>query len=125
MVEKTYHFTFPEDYFQFITQAANGGAGPDYGIMPFEDSLMSGAYGDFQEAYKRSLETPFAAQTAFLFWEPTDANGILASSYPVSERGRYSPRTMKERIFLRRTAFMNFIRSGLIGFLIQRMSKKN
>lgn len=136
MVEETYHFTFPEDYFQFITKAANGGAGPDYGIMPFEDSLMSGAYGDFQEAYKRSLETPFvprpmmleevescsfakaayvqnpdkflsmrkrktpfAAQTAFLSWGPTDANGILSSSYPVSERGRYSLRTMKERIF--------------------------
>lgn len=59
-VEETYQFTFPEDYFQFITQVANGGAGPDYGIMPFEDSLMSGAYNNFQEAYKRSLKTPFA-----------------------------------------------------------------
>lgn len=66
MVEETYHFTFPEDYFRFITQAANGGAGPDYGIMPFEDSLMSGAYGDFQEAYKRSLETPFVPQPMML-----------------------------------------------------------
>ena len=59
LVGETYHFTFPEDYFQFITQVADGGAEPDYGIMPFEASLRSEAYNDFQEAYKRSLKTPF------------------------------------------------------------------
>lgn len=98
---------------------------------------MSGAYGDFQEAYKRSLETPFVPRPMmleevescsfakdayvqnpdkfFIYEKEEDAvcgtggffvlgthgcNGILSSSYPVSERGRYSPRTMKERIFL-------------------------
>ena len=29
MVEEQYHFKLPEDYFQFITRVANGGAGPD------------------------------------------------------------------------------------------------
>lgn len=58
--EEQYHFTFPEDYFRFITEVANGGAGPDYGIMPFEESLMSGAYDGYREAYRRSLGTPFA-----------------------------------------------------------------
>lgn len=58
-VEEKYNFTFPEDYFQFITKVANGGAGPDYGIMSFEDSLMTQAYNNFQEAYKCSLKKPF------------------------------------------------------------------
>lgn len=59
-IEEAYQFTFPKDYFQFITQVANGGAGPDYGIMQFEDSLGRRAYEHYQEAYKRSLKTPFA-----------------------------------------------------------------
>ena len=59
LAEETYHFTFPEDYFQFVTRVGDGGAGPGYGIMSFRDSLMSGARGDFREAYRRSLETPF------------------------------------------------------------------
>lgn len=58
-VEEKYDFQLPEDYLQFITGLANGGAGPAYGIMPFEESLMTGAYNDFQEAYKCSLKKPF------------------------------------------------------------------
>lgn len=57
--EEKYNFKLPDDYFHFITKVANGGAGPDYGIMTFEDSLMAGAYDDFQEAYKCSLKKPF------------------------------------------------------------------
>lgn len=59
-VEEQYHFTFPEDYFRFITQVANGGAGPDYGLMPFEESLMSGTYDGYRDAYLCSLGTPFS-----------------------------------------------------------------
>lgn len=59
LVEEKYDFKLPEDYFQFITKVANGGAGPDYGIMSFEDSLMTGKYKDFQDAYKCSLKKPF------------------------------------------------------------------
>lgn len=58
-VEEKYNFQFPEDYFHFITKVANGGAGPDYGIMTFEESLMTGAYSDFQKAYQCSLSKSF------------------------------------------------------------------
>ena len=61
--EEQYQFTFPEDYFRFITEVANGGAGPDYGIMPFEESLMSGVYDGYREAYRRSLGTPFTPRS--------------------------------------------------------------
>ena len=65
-VEERYNFRFPEDYVCFITKIANGGAGPDYGIMPFEESLMTGAYNCFQEAYKRSLKKPFTPRRMML-----------------------------------------------------------
>jgi hypothetical protein len=32
--EARHGICFPEDYFQFITEVANGGAGPDYGLFP-------------------------------------------------------------------------------------------
>ncbi|WP_040655972.1 SMI1/KNR4 family protein [Oscillibacter sp. 1-3] len=65
-VEERYNFRLPEDYVCFITKIANGGAGPDYGIMPFEESLMTGAYNCFQEAYKRSLKKPFTPRRMML-----------------------------------------------------------
>ncbi|MFG6384346.1 MAG: SMI1/KNR4 family protein [Lachnospiraceae bacterium] len=34
-IEKRYGFKLPEDYFHFITEIGDGGAGPDYGIEPF------------------------------------------------------------------------------------------
>lgn len=58
-VETRYGIQFPEDYFRFITGIANGGAGPDYGIMSLEDSLMTNACEDYREAYLRSLKNPF------------------------------------------------------------------
>jgi len=58
-VEEQYGFALPEDYFRFITEIANGGAGPDYGVMSFDDSMMGSAYHDFREAYKHSLKNPF------------------------------------------------------------------
>ncbi|GKX67654.1 SMI1/KNR4 family protein [Inconstantimicrobium mannanitabidum] len=34
--EKKYNFRLPEDYFWFITNVGNGGAGPYYGLKPFK-----------------------------------------------------------------------------------------
>ncbi len=34
-IEEAYHFRFPEDYVQFITEVGDGGAGPGYGLYPF------------------------------------------------------------------------------------------
>ncbi len=35
-IEKKYHFQFPEDYVQFITEVGDGGAGPGYGLFSFK-----------------------------------------------------------------------------------------
>ena len=36
-IEEKYGFTLPEDYFKFITEIGDGGAGPDYGLYSFAD----------------------------------------------------------------------------------------
>lgn len=61
-IEEKYGFTFPEDYFQFITEVGDGGAGPDYGIQPFTDFLQEGkdSYSKrYWEEYHYSLAKPF------------------------------------------------------------------
>jgi len=61
-VEERYHFTLPEDYFRFITEVGDGGAGPDYGIYPFADFLKKGvdAHAErYWEEYRNSLAVPF------------------------------------------------------------------
>lgn len=45
--EERYGFSFSRDYFEFITEAGDGGAGSEYGIDPFaefisESSTMNG-----------------------------------------------------------------------------------
>lgn len=60
--EQLYGFSLPEDYVQFLTQVGNGGAGPDYGIEPFEHFLKKGASRNderFWQAYRQSLSRPF------------------------------------------------------------------
>jgi len=62
-VEERYGFTLPEDYFRFITEVGDGGAGPDYGIEPFTDFLEKGSspgIEKFWEEYRLSLAKPFA-----------------------------------------------------------------
>lgn len=61
-VEKRYGFQLPEDYFKFITEIGDGGAGPDYGIRPFTSFLIRGGsptVEKFNEAYRYSLANLF------------------------------------------------------------------
>lgn len=44
--ETKYSITLPADYVAFMTQVGNGGAGPFYGLVPFEACLLSDL--DFQ-----------------------------------------------------------------------------
>lgn len=60
--EEKYGFVLPEDYFRFITEVGDGGAGPDYGIKPFVNMLMEGKSPrseKFREAYLYSLAKLF------------------------------------------------------------------
>ncbi len=61
-MEQRYHFRLPEDYVQFITEVGDGGAGPDYGIIPFGNFLQkaeSPGAEKFREAYRCSLAKAF------------------------------------------------------------------
>lgn len=61
-IEERYNFQLPEDYFQFITEAGDGGAGPAYGIYQFKNFLRKGSspgVEKFYEAYRQSLARPF------------------------------------------------------------------
>lgn len=59
--EERYGFTLPRDYFEFITEAGDGGAGPDYGIYPFAEFISeSNDMNGNAEPYRKSLAVPFA-----------------------------------------------------------------
>lgn len=63
IIEEKYGFTLPEDYFHFITEVGDGGAGPDYGIQSITEFLGEGTdtYSKkYWEEYRYSLAKPFA-----------------------------------------------------------------
>lgn len=62
-LEEKYHFSLPDDYFHFITEIGDGGAGPDYGIEPFAKLAEKGQdpyAAEYMAAYRNSLKMPFA-----------------------------------------------------------------
>lgn len=62
-IESKYGFTLPDDYFRYITEIADGGAGPDYGIYLFSDLVKIDTNLDakeYDEAYKNSLKNTFS-----------------------------------------------------------------
>lgn len=61
-VEERYGFKLPEDYFYFITEIGDGGAGPDYGIDPFVSLVeqKGDSYAEeYAAAYRQSLAREF------------------------------------------------------------------
>lgn len=55
--EEKYGFTLPEDYFRFITEIGDGGAGEDYGLYSFNEYIMKDNQG--YEKERQSLKLPF------------------------------------------------------------------
>ena len=55
--EEKYGFTLPEDYFRFITEIGDGGAGEDYGLNSFKEYIMKDNPG--YEKERQGLKLPF------------------------------------------------------------------
>lgn len=61
-LEEKYNFTLPDDYFRFITEVGDGGAGPDYGIYPFTRFSEQGSdeYAkEYLNDYRFGVAKPF------------------------------------------------------------------
>lgn len=56
--EEKYSFTLPEDYFRFITEIGDGGAGEDYGLYSFEEFITKDKYPAVEKE-RQSLKLPF------------------------------------------------------------------
>ena len=60
--EEKYDFKLPDEYFRFITEIGDGGAGPDYGIYPFTNFFEIGKddYAKkYFESYRCGVRKPF------------------------------------------------------------------
>ncbi len=56
--EEKYGFTLPEDYFRFITEIGDGGAGADYGLYSFGNFISKELYPAIEKS-RRKLREPF------------------------------------------------------------------
>lgn len=58
--EEKYGFSLPEDYFKFITEIGDGGAGVDYGIRSFAEYMEKNLpNNDYYARSRQSLGLPF------------------------------------------------------------------
>lgn len=58
--EEKYGFSLPEDYFRFITEIGDGGAGVDYGIISFAEYMEKNLpNNDYYARSRSSLGLPF------------------------------------------------------------------
>lgn len=81
-IEGKYGFTLPEDYFRFITEVGDGGAGPDYGIQSFTEFLKEHKAPYRPMASEEVEEFSFARQAYeenpdhFFVYEKEDENEL-------------------------------------------------
>lgn len=56
--EEKYAFALPDDYFRFITEIGDGGAGEDYGLYSFEEFITKDKYPAIEKE-RQTLKLPF------------------------------------------------------------------
>ena len=64
-IEQKYSITLPEDYFWFMTEVADGGAGPYYGILPLNQGSgkQQTDFSRYETAKNEPLDLPIDANT--------------------------------------------------------------
>jgi len=64
-IEQKYAITLPEDYFWFMTEVADGGAGPYYGILPLHrgSGKQQTDFSRYETAKNEPLDLPIDATT--------------------------------------------------------------
>lgn len=55
--EEKYKVSLPRDYKEFISNIGNGGIGPDYGLLPLQDSIVD---NKIKNSPQIDISTPFA-----------------------------------------------------------------
>lgn len=75
--EEKYAFTLPEDYFRFITEIGDGGAGEDYGLYSFEEFITKDKYPAVEKE-RQNLKLPFEIRP---MTEEDKENSALAEGY--------------------------------------------
>lgn len=82
--EEKYAFALPDDYFRFITEIGDGGAGPDYGLYSFEEFITKDKYPANEEV-RQSLRLPFEIRP---MTAEDEASSILAEGFLEQNRER-------------------------------------
>ena len=137
--EGQYGFRLPEDYFRFITEIGDGGAGPGYGIGPFAAASFQHLALPFElrpmqpdevEEYAITSAENYAKspERYFVYAEPDEDSPCAAAGFLVLgthscqwdfgliTAGRCSRLTTKTAALSSRRTLANTIKIGLIGW---------